>query len=273
MDEHPTPETLVAYHAGELPADEQEALRDHLTLCHDCADLLLDLVSFAEFTPPEQAPILVDSEVEGAWQRFQPRLVGREEPEERKEALREEKPAPAVAQIGERRRRDMKHDESELAVVNWPRKVWTARAIAATLFLGVIALSLWTGALYQRLGESLRPHSSVPIDLVPEDNATRGPEDESESTVPPNAETFSISLRLDSSWKEFGTYEAEIFNAGAIKPSAIISGLLNREGVCFFDVPSRRDFPPGRYLVDLYGIEGGRREKVARFKFQIAAPQ
>ena len=101
LDEHPTPETLVAYHAGELPAAEQEDLRNHLALCHDCADLLLDLVSFAEFTPPEQTPALADGEVEGAWQKFQPRLVAREEP---KPEPKIEERLPAVARIAERRR-------------------------------------------------------------------------------------------------------------------------------------------------------------------------
>ncbi|HEX2643010.1 MAG TPA: zf-HC2 domain-containing protein, partial [Thermoanaerobaculia bacterium] len=40
---HPTPELLAAYHAGELPEDEVEQIRDHLALCPECGELLLDL--------------------------------------------------------------------------------------------------------------------------------------------------------------------------------------------------------------------------------------
>lgn len=258
LDEHPTPETLVVYHAGEIPADEQEDLRNHLALCHDCADLLLDLVSFAEFTPPEQTPALADGEVESAWQKFQPRLVAREE------AL------PAVAQLAERRR-DV--DRSlEYAVVSWQRKLRRAQAIAATLLLGVVGLSLWAGSLYREREKGSQPRASAQINLLSEGDVTRSGGNESESTVPPNAETFFIALHLDPTWKEVGSYEAEILREDASKPSFIVSGLLDREGVCSFYVPSRKDFTPGRYLVDLYGIEEGRREKLARFQLQIAGP-
>jgi len=253
LDEHPTPETLVAYHAGELPAAEQEDLRNHLALCHDCADLLLDLVSFAEFTPPEQTPALADGEVEGAWQKFQPRLVAREEPK------------PAVAQIAERRR------EGGGGAFVPRRRLMQAYAIAASLFVAVVGLSLWGGTIYQRVQELSRPRPSTAVDLLPEDDGTRGGE-EKESIVPANAEAFTVSLHLSSDGN-FDSYEAEIFKAGDSRPADVVSGLLDQEGVCSFYLPSREGYRPGRYQVDLYGIQGARRENVAQFRFLIAAQQ
>jgi Putative zinc-finger len=45
-ERHAQPEALVAYHAGELSADDADALQDHLAVCPHCAHLLLDLDSF-----------------------------------------------------------------------------------------------------------------------------------------------------------------------------------------------------------------------------------
>lgn len=44
--EHPSPRQLGLYHRGELPATETEPLQDHLALCPECAELLLDLADF-----------------------------------------------------------------------------------------------------------------------------------------------------------------------------------------------------------------------------------
>jgi hypothetical protein len=49
-DSHPSPETLTAYHAGELSAAAADAVQEHLATCRHCADLLLDLPAFLD--PP-----------------------------------------------------------------------------------------------------------------------------------------------------------------------------------------------------------------------------
>lgn len=43
---HPGPDELVAYHAGELGERHAARLQDHLVLCPECAQLLLDLAAF-----------------------------------------------------------------------------------------------------------------------------------------------------------------------------------------------------------------------------------
>ncbi len=52
-ERHAQPEALIAYHAGELSADDADALQDHLAVCPHCAHLLLDLDSF--LAAPEDA--------------------------------------------------------------------------------------------------------------------------------------------------------------------------------------------------------------------------
>lgn len=268
LDEHPTPEALVAYHAGELSSAEQEDLRNHLALCHDCADLLLDLVSFAEFTPPDQIPALADVEVEGAWQKFQPRLAAREEPPER----RVEERLPAVAQIAERRR-DMDQG-SEYAVVSWRRKIRVAYAIAASLFIAVVALSAWGLALRQKTIQVSQTHQSAALDLfTPEAATTRG-EPESQPTVPPELGFFNLTVHLEPEWT-FGSYEVEIRRADHTGRSVTVHGLVDQDGTCSISTLSREDFPAGQYQVDLYGIAGSgkEKEKLAQYQFQIAAQQ
>ncbi|HEX7183497.1 MAG TPA: zf-HC2 domain-containing protein, partial [Thermoanaerobaculia bacterium] len=68
LRDHPTPEQLVAYRAAELPGEEMERIKDHLALCTECGQLLLDLVRFEEFEPAEEPAALAGAEVEAAWQ-------------------------------------------------------------------------------------------------------------------------------------------------------------------------------------------------------------
>ncbi len=49
---HPSPETLTAYHTGELSAAAADAVQEHLATCRHCADLLLDLPAFLD--PPAE---------------------------------------------------------------------------------------------------------------------------------------------------------------------------------------------------------------------------
>ena len=77
---HPSPETLVAYHEGGLAGEERERLRDHLALCADCAQLLLDLAAFPEVEVPAGLRKPSDGEVEEAWQVMRGRLKAEEKP-------------------------------------------------------------------------------------------------------------------------------------------------------------------------------------------------
>jgi hypothetical protein len=265
LDEHPTPETLEAYHAGDLPAAEQDALRDHLALCHDCADLLLDLVSFAEFTPQEQIPVLADGEVEGAWQKLQPRLVAREEPAP--PALKTEERLPAVAQIAERRRGGSGGEFVPR------RRLVQAYAMAAGLFLGVVGLSVWGLSLKRQVGQEAELQVNiVTVDAVSEKDRTRSGDD-GEARAP-GQKRFILDLAPDlADPKEYSKYAAEIFRAGVERqPIANVGGLVRSKDGSFSSELSGKLVPPGAYRVDFYGVNGSHREKLDTLTFTIAAP-
>lgn len=80
LTSHPTPQELAAYHAGELPPEAEARILDHLSICPECSDLLLDLSGFADLKPPEGVPELTDAQVEQDWQKLRAKM-GQREPE------------------------------------------------------------------------------------------------------------------------------------------------------------------------------------------------
>lgn len=73
FDQHPEPETLAAYHAGSLSPEKDLEIQQHLLLCPECPDLLLDLEDL--FEPRHRGLDLSDSWVSAAWRDLQRKLV------------------------------------------------------------------------------------------------------------------------------------------------------------------------------------------------------
>lgn len=67
---HPSLETWVGYHAGELPAAERQDLQAHLTRCRQCVDLILDLDAFTAPVAPERTGVS-DFERAAVWRALE----------------------------------------------------------------------------------------------------------------------------------------------------------------------------------------------------------
>lgn len=67
-DEHPSLETLDAYHRAALRAGEAAQIRRHLVLCRECSETLLDLAQFLEESP--QPSRLWSAELTAAWEEW-----------------------------------------------------------------------------------------------------------------------------------------------------------------------------------------------------------
>ena len=52
LGEHPEPETLLAYHWGELDEAAADAVIEHITLCDVCANLVLAIPDFLAVSSP-----------------------------------------------------------------------------------------------------------------------------------------------------------------------------------------------------------------------------
>jgi hypothetical protein len=75
FEDHPTPEELSAYQAGELTPEQSDAIQEHLAGCELCTEVLLDLHRFLDL-PPEDRPRegVVDLQTETEWRALRAKL-------------------------------------------------------------------------------------------------------------------------------------------------------------------------------------------------------
>lgn len=71
-EDHPSAETLTAYQANELAADEDERIQSHLAVCSHCTELLLDLNEFLQ--PPAASEPVADFEAAANWRKLRENL-------------------------------------------------------------------------------------------------------------------------------------------------------------------------------------------------------
>jgi hypothetical protein len=122
---HLDAEDLVAYHERRLAGDAAERVRDHLVLCPECSDLLLDLDELAAPSQSAGAPDLTTAEIESSWRDLSSRLQAEEAP-----------------------------------VVHFPRRTGSPVlpwAVAAALLLAVVGLSIRDVTLSHRVYELSQP--------------------------------------------------------------------------------------------------------------------
>src|SRR5882672_4115836 len=70
--DHPSPDQWIAYHRGELSAEEEARLQEHLVRCRDCFDLAEGAAAFAQ--PDEQADAGQEVETAALWRLLRPQL-------------------------------------------------------------------------------------------------------------------------------------------------------------------------------------------------------
>lgn len=76
---HPAPEELSAYLANELSAEENDRIQEHVASCSLCAESLLDLQRFLEFTPDQSREGIADLETAAEWRKLRRRIEQEEE--------------------------------------------------------------------------------------------------------------------------------------------------------------------------------------------------
>lgn len=237
---HPPVEDLVAYQAGELPAEKEERLRDHLALCPECAHLLLDLRDFPEISLPEGARRPSEAEVEAAWEALQPRL-GEPRPAEKPAAVSSVQPS---------------RPERWRAPSRWPA------SLAAVFFLSTVGLSFWGVSLQRRLHQPL-PDPEV-VDFVPKE-LERGRAEEQVLSA-----SESTTLRVET-WNDqsFPRYELSIQEVQTGKEVLRSPVSLKKTANFTLQLPPRF-LAPGRYRLTLYGLRDGRQpESLEEFVFRV----
>ncbi len=245
----PAPEDLVAYRAGELGKEAEEALQRHLSLHPESAREYLDLASFPQLEAPGEELRLSDREVGEALARMRARI--QEEEEEGPPAAGKEPPqaADAAAVI---------HPFPEERRHTRRRRGWTL--LLAAMALPVLG-AFWIGTLY---GTASEPRYAAVIDL----DTTRG------------ARPFAVSRHAEQillivHGVDLGTYprgQLEIAtDSGEVLRSHEIGAAPDEESLLYLALP-RDVLADGNYRIRLFGDDGGRRRLLKEYRLTLEVP-
>jgi hypothetical protein len=235
---HPEPELLAAYHGGELAAAEDREIQDHLVLCPDCPQLLLDLEDL--FEPRRRDLGLSDTGVGAAWEDLQSRL----------------------GDAGSGRARGFHRGEATYATPRW------SQVLAACLLVLVVALSFRARSLLRDLHLRDQPRANpIVVDLSSSNSRGAGP---SRTEVPAGAGDLVLILHPDEA-PSFPDYRAEVLATTDGHALWAVRGLARSAEGTFSLVVPRRSLPPGAYLLRLSGIdESGRARSLGEFGLRLA---
>jgi putative zinc finger protein len=230
LEPHPSPDELVAYGAGELSADEEARIQNHLALCPHCLELLLDFERWSD-PEPESEQSIPAGEKAAAWQALQARLATDEAPR-RRPGLRFASPRPAYA-------------------------------LAAGLLVAVVGLSLRVVHLERGMADLSDPQVNAPVvDLLPASPLRGEPGKGAEVKLEPASRFFALILNPKGS-PDYAGYRVEILDAGG-RVVWSEDGLEKNPHGSFTLILSQRFLGPGAYRLRLYGLEDGAGPRAAR---------
>lgn len=248
LTSHPTPQELAAYHAGELPPEAEAKILDHLAICRECSDLLLDLSGFVDLKPPAGVPELTDAQVEEDWQKLRAKM-GKEAPER--------KPADVVPIRGAGPAGKPERAYSPLLPI-------AASLLAVLGFSFAIYQSIQVGKLERRFDEQNQPWSPAAVSL--DNEIVRSAEEQEVKRV--SSEKGAILALYPDSELTFPAYEAEIVGQVTVPATP-----PSEDSVSIALLIPPHSLEPGRtYEIHLYGVRGTERKKVGTYQIQVDEP-
>lgn len=236
LGDHPAPEELLDFVAGDLSEAERERIEDHLALCHECARAALELAEPPEAEPAPAGELLTGTELAAEWQRFRGALA----------AARPERQGAATRRIP-----------------------W---ALAAGLLLAVAGLTVWNARLREEARVLGGPRADVAVvDLVPQDAVARAEEVEEEVRPPAWADRLVLILNLANadSLPEYRLDMADAAGRVIWSRSGVRRG---PDGTFTLELPLAL-VPPGSYRIRLSGRRGATFEPVAEYAVRFAPEQ
>jgi hypothetical protein len=256
-DAHLAPETLTAYHGGELTQAAQEEVQEHLAVCPHCARLLLDLPAFLE-APATDLEVL-DGDADASWREIRARLPGPSQPAERQ------------------------REASSAARPGWWRPwnpLGNPLAAAATLAgAALIAVPLWIIA--RQLSSPALPPATIEL-LPPESQrGTAEPPPVPPTIVHAQAASTTFIVRLVRPQPDLrfrvellaggsgGTAAAARAPAGRSLPLPAVEVVDSRTLVL---VLARRQLAPGRYRLRVLDAEQPSAELLGDYQFEVVEP-
>lgn len=248
---HPKIEDLAAYHAGELESHTEARVREHIAVCRECSDLLLDLINFSDLTPPPGEPDLTDEEMEEDWQALRARMgMGEEEPKPKKvaEVVPMVRPAPQP-------------------IPPPPRRNWLPVAAAVTAAVLGVLFGLYQRAQVTELNRRLQDLQQI-RGVAPKylEFGTRSGDQVLEiSSQADEVVTFNPDAK-----ETYPDPEVEILRGPDViaKPPLVPGGDTDSVSL---QIP-KGSLSPGSYQIRLYGKDEGQRTFVDQVTLQVNGP-
>ena len=255
---HLEPDEIAAYHAGELSPEDEKRVQGHLAACRECAELLLDLDGLGDpgFGAEEDLPAGAEEKVwEGLRTQVQTTAGTRAVVETPRRGVSTE--GAAVRPFPVERRR-----------LSTPPR-WL-QALAASLLIAVVGLSLWVATLRRTVDELSQPQLDAPVlDLY--STRSRGEAGAPPVfTVPGNARWFTVILN-PSIQRMDNEYRVEIVESGG---ETVWSGSglhPNIHGSLSLTL-SRRLLGAGDFRIRLIGRDpsgGGQGEQIEEYVLRV----
>jgi hypothetical protein len=235
---HPAPEELFAYHLGQLSPAVEEALREHLVGCRDCAAIVLELATFLE---GEEAPgsDLPAIDLKAAWRR--------------------NRAASSSGDSGPVRAPDRRAAR--------PRLAW---AVAAGLALVSTLLGFEVVDQGRTLARLRRPQANPPlVNLVPVGSLRSTTDRPAELRFAPQVERAWIILNAEAEL-DSPPYRVEVIAATGLAVLRIDDLEGSEAGNLRIELP-RDLIPPGSYRLLLTRAGEATRQVVAEFEIAVLA--
>lgn len=230
LERHPEPDELVDYYLDALPPAQMEPIQDHLALCQECAQLVLDLQAIT--APPQAGEGRPTPELNREWKRFTARLERRD------------------AALPRRSR--------------WTRTApW---ALAASLLIGA-GLLVW--GLDLRRG-ARQPHADLAlVDLSPATRGVeRSEERPVQLRVPPGVTKLVLLLNLGD-LRSFPRYDMQLLAPGSRVVWRTAAARRGEDGTFLVEVPRDILAAPGLYHVLLEGRRDREEVRLADYPFVV----
>ncbi len=256
-DAHPSPETLTAYHAGELTPAVEEGIQEHLAVCTHCTRLLLDLSTF--LAPLDAGREDVDEEADTSWQAIRARL-----------------PVP-TSPSGKPR---VTASTRAPGFTRWLPRTSPLAAAAAFVLAALISVPLWIIA--RQLSSPETPPETIELSAPENLRGTAGPPPVSPVTVHARAASTTFLLRLARPQPDL-RFRIELLvtgsagSAGAYGASARRS-LPQPAAVRVVDartlvlVLAGRQLPPGQYRLRVLDAEQPSAEPLGDYPLAVVEP-
>ena len=243
-EDHPSPDELWAYHAGELSGEDRERLQNHLAWCSECTRTVLDLAAGPEVELRDESLARTQEEEKTGW-----------------EALRQN------LELG-----DVAGDEAQpipMPVIPARRPDPRVRLLAAALAAAVLGFSFWVLQLTRQVERLRGPKANVFVaDLLSIDAPdVRGSDGVRATTVPPGMETVVFLLVLDDV-HPFKEHEAEVFDADDRLVWNLRGLTRTPEGGFSLEVPMG-SLPSELLEIRLFGVSDGARTLLSTYRTRI----